>query len=53
MVDALINQKAGTMAIGASLPPQHLRRACATCGQPLAVSEVLAWARQCAACAAG
>jgi hypothetical protein len=36
-----------------SLPPPNLRLDCATCGQPLAVSEVLAGAQQCAACARG
>jgi hypothetical protein len=36
-----------------SIPPPNLQLDCATCGQPLAVSEVLAGARICAACSAG
>jgi hypothetical protein len=52
-VEALLTAPEGTVGVGGSLPPQHLRLACVTCGQPLAVSEVLAEARQCAACASG
>ncbi len=36
-----------------SIPLPNLRLDCATCGQPLTVSEVLEGARQCAACASG
>jgi hypothetical protein len=52
-VEALLDAPEGKAGVGGSLPPQHLRLVCATCGQPLAVSEVLASAHLCAACAAG
>ena len=54
LVEELLAQATGgAPAVWASLPPRHLRLNCATCGQPLAISAVLAGARQCAACAAG
>ena len=54
LVEELLAQTTGGVpSLGASLPPQHMRLECATCGQPLAISEVLAGARHCAACVAG
>lgn len=50
--ELLAQPTVGDPATWASVPPPRLRLDCTTCGQPLAISEVLTGARICAACAA-